>query len=268
MAENRRGKDKRYYFSRIQMILLAAGFTIASVVIFILGMVVGKAIEERKIIKAEEPLIKIPVTPGQPSGGSAAGSNAKEELTFYDTLTKPPAAPVDEEKSKAAKPPDRAAKSDLKEPARKLAEPSPQATRVGAQPPVDKATEKSPLRKTPERPKPAEKMASTKTAEKEKTQEPSLRQPTGPPENTNDAGKWTVQVNAFPDERSAQSWVDRLKNKGYNAYVTEIRSKGRTWYRVRVGRYGSREEADRIAEALKSKENLPKAFSTEWKVDG
>jgi cell division septation protein DedD len=267
MAENRRGKDKRYYFNRVQMVLLAAGFTIASAVIFILGMVVGKGIEERKIIKAEEPLIKLPVKPGQQSGGSAADSDAKDELTFYDTLTKPPAAPVDEEK-KAAKPQEKAVKNDLKEPARKLADPQSQATRVGAQPRVDKAAEKAALRKTPERAKPAEKVALARAAEKEKSPEPSPRHPTGAAENTNEAGKWTVQVNAFPDEKSAQGWVDRLKSKGYNAYVTEIRSNGRTWYRVRVGRYGSREEADRVAEALKSKENLPKAFSTERKADG
>lgn len=267
MAENRRGKDKRYYFNRLQMILLAAGFTIASVVIFILGIVVGKGIEERKIIKAEEPLIKIPVKPREQSGGSAAGAEAKEELTFYDTLTRAPAPPPsEEEKSKAIKAHEKTGKSEVKESTRRLPDTSQQATRIVTQPAADKTAEKTALRKTAERAKPVEKVASAKAGET--THEQSLREATGAPDNNKDGAKWTVQVNAFPDEKSAQSWVDRLKNKGYNAYVTDSRSKGKTWYRVRVGRYGSREEAERIAEALKTKENLPKAFPTERRADG
>jgi DedD protein len=229
-------------------------------------MVVGKGIEERKIIKAEEPLIKIPVKPGQQSG-SAPGTDAKEELTFYDTLTRSPAAGVEEDNSKAAKAPEKTSKNDLKEPARKSAD-SQQTSRTGAQPRADKAAEKGTAKKTPERTKPAEKVALAKAPEREKTQDASLRLPAGAAENSRDGGKWTVQVNAFPDEKSAQGWVEKLKAKGYNAYVTEIRTDGRTWYRVRVGRYNSREEADRVAETLKSKESLPKAFSTERKADG
>jgi cell division septation protein DedD len=72
---------------------------------------------------------------------------------------------------------------------------------------------------------------------------------------------WRAQVNAYPDERSAKQIVDRLKNKGYNAYVTEAQNKGKTWYRVSVGKYGSRDEAEKIVEALRSKENFTKAFS-------
>jgi cell division septation protein DedD len=68
-------------------------------------------------------------------------------------------------------------------------------------------------------------------------------------------------VNAFPDERSAKLIVDRLKNKGYNAYVTEVQNQGKSWFRVSVGKYPSREEADKMVEALRTKENFPKAFA-------
>jgi cell division septation protein DedD len=77
-----------------------------------------------------------------------------------------------------------------------------------------------------------------------------------------DPGKvWRAQVNAFPDERSAIQLVDRLKNKGYNAYVSEVQNRGKTWYRVSVGLYDSRAAADKIVEALRTKENHPKAFA-------
>ena len=67
-----------------------------------------------------------------------------------------------------------------------------------------------------------------------------------------ESGKaWYVQVNAFPDEKSGKISVDRLKNKGYKAYLTEARNNGKLWYRVRVGEFSSREEAERIADILK-----------------
>ena len=68
MAENRRGKDSRYYLSRGQMIILGGTFTLASVVIFLIGMMVGKVIEERKILKKDEPLVKMPVKPAGAAG--------------------------------------------------------------------------------------------------------------------------------------------------------------------------------------------------------
>jgi len=64
MAENRRGKENRFYFSRGQMVLLGAAFTVASVIIFFLGIFIGKGIEERRLVRKEEPLVKIPVKPG------------------------------------------------------------------------------------------------------------------------------------------------------------------------------------------------------------
>ena len=73
---------------------------------------------------------------------------------------------------------------------------------------------------------------------------------------------WSVQVNSFPDEKSAQDLIDRLKNKGYNAFVTEGTVTGKTWYRVRVGRFTSREEAEKTEAALKNNEHYPKAFAT------
>ena len=69
MAENRRGKDSRYYLSRGQMIILGGTFTLASIVVFLIGMMVGKELEERKLLKKDEPLVKMPV---KPAGGPLA----------------------------------------------------------------------------------------------------------------------------------------------------------------------------------------------------
>jgi DedD protein len=234
MAENRRGKDRRYYFTFGQMVLLGTAFTLTSVVVFFLGIFIGKGIEARKMVKREEPLIKIPVKPSAAGSVGTAGAPPKEELTFYETLTKSPQnQPALEDKVKEAKPAEKALKREVKE---TRAEPAHDAA-----PAPRKAIEKKPEKATPQ----AVTAPTTQTAERK--------------ENSK---SWAVQVNAYPDERSAKLLVDRLKNKGYNAVVSEVRNAGKVWYRVRVGKYGSREEADKAVEDLRSKEKLEKAFAT------
>src|SRR5438093_10809463 len=115
MAENRRGKDKRFYFSRGQLVLLGGTFTFASIVIFFLGVVVGKGIEERRMVNNEEPSIKIPVKPSTQGSNSATGAQSKEELTFYDTLTKSPGPqPFGQAKLRKAKRQEKVAREDIK----------------------------------------------------------------------------------------------------------------------------------------------------------
>jgi cell division protein FtsN len=219
MAENRRGKENRFYFSRGQMVLLGAAFILASVGIFILGMFVGQGIEERKIAKKEEPLIKIPVKPDAAGTGGAVGQK-RDEITFNESVSPDSTAPRLREVEKADKPPEKLAKTEARAP---------------------KAEKK------------AEKIAPT--IAKAKMEAVSSAEVTDP------AKIWRAQVNAYPDERSAKLLVDRLKIKGYNAYVSEVQNRGRTWYRVSVGRFNSREEAEKTVEALKTKENHLQAFA-------
>lgn len=227
MAENRRGKDSRYFLSRGQMIILGGAFTLASLVIFLIGMMVGKVIEERKILKKDEPLVKMPV---KPAGAAGGGAGKSDEITFYDTLAKSrssqalaeqPTKEVNQEAEKTARAEEKVAKAAAK-PDTQLA----------------KATEDKAAK--PQPPANTAKSESTDSAE---------------------ARVWRAQVDAFPDERSAKQLVDRLKNKGYNAYVTEVQYRGKPWYRVSVGKYGAREEADKVVSALKGKENYAKAFA-------
>jgi cell division septation protein DedD len=223
MAENRRGRDKRFYFSRGQMVLLGGAFALTAALIFILGVFVGKVIEENKVMKQEEPLVKIPVRPSAQGGASAAAPPPRNEITFDSSAAQISRAPS----------PAPAKSSDAKE-----AKPS---SKAGAA---------------------AEHVA---TAKSDKAPLPGAAPGKSPPGAARDSkGRdelWRAQVNAFPDDLSANQLVDRLKNKGYNAYVTEVESGGRTWYRVSVGKFNNRADAEKAVETLRTKENFPKAFA-------
>jgi general secretion pathway protein D len=70
---------------------------------------------------------------------------------------------------------------------------------------------------------------------------------------------WTVQVDAYPDELSSRMVAQRLKQKGYDAYVVLTNVKGREWYRVRVGHFVTRSEAKELLEDLQNKEKFTMA---------
>jgi cell division septation protein DedD len=57
-------------------------------------------------------------------------------------------------------------------------------------------------------------------------------------------GLYYVQVGAFTDRSQAQAAADRYKRQGYTAVVTDPKpSDTKTWYRVRLGGFASREGA-------------------------
>ncbi len=67
--------------------------------------------------------------------------------------------------------------------------------------------------------------------------------------------KFAVQVGSFPSSDEALGVQQKWKKKGYSAFVVtgEVPQKG-TWYRVRIGRYSNRKEAQAFLEKLKVRE--------------
>ena len=53
---------------------------------------------------------------------------------------------------------------------------------------------------------------------------------------------YTVQVGAFSNAANARNLMQKLIQKDYPAYIEEVVSSGKTSYRVRVGKLGTREE--------------------------
>lgn len=83
------------------------------------------------------------------------------------------------------------------------------------------------------------------------------RQPAAEPAAPSREGDIVIQVLATQDESAARSLEKRLKGGGYAVYVESGRDgTDRLIYRVRVGPYTDRAEADRIAGRLQEQEKL------------
>jgi len=238
MAENRKGRgDSLYYLSRRQLFILAVGFILTSVLVFLLGILIGQGIEERKIMRKEEPMVRVPLRPLTPGSQPAQEAPAKEEMTFYDTLAKTPSGA-----EKTAKPAVKETKETKEAKGAKAV--GPEETQAKEQ----KAKEKAPAEKT------AAAGAKKAAPQKKPAEEDKMKDETAPSE-----GGWAVQVNAFPDEKAATRLVERLREKGYDAYVAVVNIKGQTWHRVRVGHLATREEAKELQEDLQNNEKFIKA---------
>ena len=67
---------------------------------------------------------------------------------------------------------------------------------------------------------------------------------------------WAVQVGSFTQRDNAMRLRDQLRSKGYKAFVEQITSADKTFYRVRVGPEVSREKAVALQKDLQSKMKL------------
>lgn len=78
------------------------------------------------------------------------------------------------------------------------------------------------------------------------------------PETLAAAGSWTVQVTALPSGDDAQTVADGLKARGYPAFVVAppLGAAPGAVYRVRVGPYADRGEADRVRDRLDTEEQF------------
>ncbi len=77
-------------------------------------------------------------------------------------------------------------------------------------------------------------------------------QPEAPRPRPAAPGEFTIQVSASQDRAEADGVVQRLRAEGYSPYVVDavIPGKGH-WYRVRLGHFGTKADADRYLKDFK-----------------
>ncbi len=72
---------------------------------------------------------------------------------------------------------------------------------------------------------------------------------------TDPGGRYTVQLAAFQDRKQADSLMNSMKSKGYPAFIKQYETPDKkTWYRVRVGTFSTKEKAAEYGKELKEQQ--------------
>ena len=74
------------------------------------------------------------------------------------------------------------------------------------------------------------------------------------------ANAWSVQAMSTTDKPLAHDWLQKLKAKGYEAFVVDADINGNTWHRVRIGTFETRQDAENLRAALIAKEGFRDAY--------
>ena len=107
----------------------------------------------------------------------------------------------------------------------------------------------------PEQLKAAPSKPQTAVAERATPPPPRPAAPAAVPANASGERPWGVQVTALNMRTEAEALVQRLTSKGYEAYVVPP-ADGTTTYRVRVGRFSTRDAAEPLKAKLAKDEQF------------
>ena len=217
-----------------QLVFLFMAATVVSVVIFLCGVLVGRGVRtERAAVSdssqsaanADPAPVVSQATPAQPPAGSdptTAPPPASEELSYFSRLEK---ATTPQEQLKPAAPEHKA--------------PPP------APAPTAGKTSPAPAHAAPAAEKPA-------AAPKEPPRAAPVNTASAPPPGDG----FAVQIAALNVRSEADAIAKRLSSKGYAAYVLSPASGTPAVYRVRVGKFPTRREAESIAAKLQKEEQF------------
>jgi DedD protein len=221
-----------------QLVFLFMFATVVLVGTFLCGVMVGRGVRAERgeqtaaatdlpaSLPQTAPATPPPAASSTPAPAGKAQAPAPPEPAeddYYDNLTKQ--KPDDESLKAAAKP--KAGTSAAPPPK----QPAATASAAPATPPAP----------APEKPKPA-------------SAPPPVADQSQPAAVT--SGGFAVQITALRDRGEADAIVKRLVTKGYPAYVLNPLPGKPPVYRVQVGRYKNRGDADRIAGRLKKEEQF------------
>jgi cell division protein FtsN len=255
-----------FRFGRRELAVLGAVFCLIASLVFVAGVVVGREMSRNKA-RAEVPHDSRLTEPDGHRGGDTvktAARRAEEKVTFYRTLTAPTqdlpqvGKPTVEERMVPKDEPVPTPAAEAAPAAAAPAEPrgaAPEASRTEPE-----APRAAPERKTPKAPAPDVAHPPPRAPRPARVGPP---QPARPPaqvaaaSTTSEPEMWTVQVNAFRSRALAEELRARLAARGFDAYVfPSLTEDGRPRYRVRVGAYPARSDAERAATELRSERGL------------
>jgi DedD protein len=265
MRDMRKVKNRvQFTLDNRQIALIFCGLLTVCVVLFALGVMVGRGINSVGL-KPSAVAAPIPAAGADPA---VALANLSSEAARNGAVTGEQPLPftssdINDNRSPASAPaatPENdddnisavvsSLRSGVAAPAPEAAAPAKKAAEPAAAPPVTPAA--APVAK---KAAPAQQTMSESSALAEARAQIAAK--AAAPASSSSNGKYTIQVGSFQDVGEATSMATRLQSKGYDCYVVtaEIPGMG-TWHRVRIGHFRSRKDAKGYAGELKSKEGI------------
>jgi cell division septation protein DedD len=226
-----------------QVVALFMAAIVVAVVIFLCGVMVGRGVRaEKTIVASADPASVVPPAAAEPAAGSPASGKgqqaAEDDANDYNRLSKETAPPDTLKPPPDAPPP---AKGEPVKPPKDQT-----AIQAGAPP------------KTVARADAARQTTAGETSPAAPGKEGA---PTATPSREPAAGEYNLQVFATKDSVKADTITERLKSKGYPAYLVAP-SPGSGVYRVRVGKYKTKPEADDVCRRLGKEKEAYKPYVT------
>jgi cell division septation protein DedD len=256
-----------------QLVFLFMAATVVSVVIFLCGVLVGRGVRTERTVAQAAALNETPdILPSEPA---ALPSTIQAGA---DPRTAAPPAPVDEKSTTVGEDirPDSAKAAEAREPAEKSASAAPAPSAPKSEKASSKPAEKS--EKSAKAEKVSDKPAAEKSTDKasEKTVEKSAPKPTAEPiaaassapkeypaasptsgsASATPGDGYAVQVAAVNARNDADVIAKRFSSKGYSAYVEVPPNGTGTVFRVRIGTFKTKREAETIAAKLQKEEQI------------
>lgn len=173
-----------------------------------------------------------------------------EELEFFESEQKPATS----EPEPAPAPPPTDEGSTLAEDVGSAEEVGAEATTAREETPVEEEAEPETPRERRRRERLEQRQAEARGEEEapapprtrpERTAAPS------PPEPARTAGQVVIQVFSSPEKDQAERIRAQLARGGQRAFLSPVEVGGRTMYRVRIGPFDSRDDAQKVAEQVR-----------------
>lgn len=238
-----------------RIVSLVIGFLILFVVTFSLGIIVGKGLTERSITITENIETVPPRVPEK-----TVETEYDEAAVLHERIDEPDAQPEGPPKEIITKAPVEAQVKDIKDdpsigvpdPVEPPPDQKAESAKKESVTKIHTALKSDPVREMPVATAEPQKKTTRETIEElaktnQNKRESRVKLPPIDPE-----GSYTVQIGSFMDKKAADSVLNSMKNKGYPAYISTMRSSDNTkWYRVRIGTFESSQAANDYGDNLK-----------------
>ena len=241
-----------------ERLILVGVWLMSCAVVYGIGFYTGNRIQER-VPASEDRVVRLPVTAQPPPEGQRAKQG--DEFTFYDSLV--PGAHPDANDGKAKAPP----APDAKSPNAKAQPPAKSgatASSAGSKERVAAGTKTG----TGAAAEAGAKTASASTVKSgnksgSKSGTATVARASGTATGKGSASKrtaYTVEASPTRSRSEAEAMRANLARRGFAATVQAVPKDGSTWYRLRVGRYASAEQAQQAVRQVRDRGGVSRAY--------